>query len=111
MTAALQDWLAHPFDPHRIARLRIGAYAKATVMKFLANLIAWGDSLYAQYTMEMVAQAEQLYVFADLILGPPPEQVRLRDSDLATKPDATTYAAIQAGSLMNSLMSWSPSRM
>lgn len=95
--AALQDWLAHPFDPHRIARLRIGAYAKATVMKFLDNLIAWGDSLYAQYTMEKVAQAEQLYVFADLILGPPPEQVRLRDADLATRPDATTYAAIQAG--------------
>lgn len=94
--AALQDWLAHPFDPHRIARLRIGAYAKATVMKFLDNLIAWGDSLYAQYTMEKVAHAEQLYVFADLILGPPPEQVRLRDADLATKPDATTYAAIQA---------------
>jgi hypothetical protein len=96
--AALQDWLAHPFDPHRIARLRIGAYAKATVMKFLDNLIAWGDSLYAQYTMEKVAQAEQLYVFANLILGPRPQQVRLRDADFATRPDATTYAAIQ-GSL------------
>jgi hypothetical protein len=95
--AALQDWLSHPFDPHRIARLRIGAYAKATVMKFLDNLIAWGDSLYAQYTMEKVAQAEQLYVFANLILGPRPEQVRLRDADYATKPDATTYAAIQGG--------------
>ncbi|HCS45189.1 MAG TPA: hypothetical protein DIW52_20570, partial [Pseudomonas sp.] len=93
--AALQDWLAHPFDPHRIARLRIGAYAKATVMRFLDNLIAWGDSLYAQYTMEKVAQAEQLYVFANLILGPRPEQVRLRDGDFATRPDATTYAAIQ----------------
>lgn len=95
--AALQDWLAHPFDPHRIARLRIGAYAKATVMKFLDNLIAWGDSLYAQYTMEKVAQAEQLYVLANLILGPRPEQVRLRDADFATRPDATTYAAIQDG--------------
>ena len=81
--AALQDWLAHPFDPHRVARLRIGAYAKATVMKFLDNLIAWGDSLYAQYTMENVAQAEQLYIFADLILGPRPEQVRLPDADFA----------------------------
>lgn len=95
--SALQDWLGHPFDPHRIARLRIGAYGKATVMRFLDNLIAWGDSLFAQYTMEKVAQAAQLYVFADLILGPRPEHVRLRDADLATKPDATTYAAIQAG--------------
>ena len=96
-TAALQDWLAHPFDPHRIARLRIGAYAKAAVMKFLDNLIAWGDSLYAQYTMEKVAQAEQLYVFANLILGPRPERIRLRDADFVTTPDATTYAAIQDG--------------
>lgn len=95
--AALQDWLAHPFDPHRIAGLRIGAYAKATVMTFVDNLIAWGDALYVQYTMEKVAQAEQLYVFAQLILGPLPEQVRLRASDLATGPDATTYLQIQAG--------------
>ncbi len=94
--AALADWLAHPFDPHRVARLRIGAYAKATVMKFLDNLIAWGDSLYAQYTMENVAQAEQLYVFADLILGPPPDQVRLPAADQPSNPDATTYAQIAA---------------
>ena len=41
-------------------------------MKFLDNLIAWGDSLYAQYTAETVSQAEQLYVLADMILGPAP---------------------------------------
>lgn len=92
--AAIQDWLAHPFDPHRVARLRVGAYAKATVMKFLDNLIAWGDSLYAQYTMENVAQAEQLYVFADLILGPAPDRVRLPAVDQPNSPDATTYSAI-----------------
>lgn len=95
---AIQDWLAHPFDPHRIARLRIGAYARSTVMKFLDNLITWGDSLYAQYTMENVAQAEQLYVFADLILGPQPELVRLPDANLGRDPDATTYAQLAATS-------------
>ena len=94
--AAIQDWLAHPFDPHRVARLRIGAYGKATVMKFLDNLIAWGDSLYVQYTMENVAQAEQLYVFADLILGTPPDRVRLPATDQPNSPDSTTYAAIAA---------------
>ena len=94
--AAIQDWLAHPFDPHRVARLRIGAYGKATVMRFLDNLVAWGDSLYTSYTMENVAQAEQLYVFADLILGPRPEQVRVPDADLVSKPDATTYADIES---------------
>lgn len=94
--AAIADWLAHPFDPHRVARLRIGAYGKATVMKFLDNLIAWGDSLFSQYTMEEVAQAEQLYVFADLILGPLPDQVRLPDADQPSNPDSTTYAAIES---------------
>jgi hypothetical protein len=34
-------------------------------------------SLYAQYTSETVSQAEQLYIFADLILGPQPDQLRM----------------------------------
>ena len=93
--AAIADWLAHPYDPHRVAKLRQAAYAKATVMKFLDNLIAWGDSLYAQYTMENVAQAEQLFVFADLILGPLPDQVRLPAADQPHSADATTYAQIE----------------
>lgn len=93
--AAIADWLEHPYDPHRVAKLRQAAYAKATVMKFLDNLIAWGDSLYAQYTMENVAQAEQLYVFADLILGPLPDQVRLPAADQPSNADATTYAQIE----------------
>ncbi|MBS0181340.1 MAG: hypothetical protein JSS39_02990, partial [Nitrospira sp.] len=92
--AAIQDWLLNPFDPHKIARLRIGAYGKATVMKFLDNLIAWGDSLFSQYTMETVHQAEQLYVFADLILGPKPDQIRLPHQDRAINADAMAYAAI-----------------
>jgi hypothetical protein len=65
-------------------------------MKFLDNLIAWGDSLFAQYTMENVAQAQQLYVFADLILGPLPDQVRLSDASQPSNPDRTTYAQIEA---------------
>ena len=68
-TNAIQAWIADPFDPHLVASTRISAYGKATVMKFLDNLIAWGDSLYAQYTAETVSQAEQLYILADLILG------------------------------------------
>jgi Tc toxin complex TcA C-terminal TcB-binding domain/Neuraminidase-like domain len=93
---AIADWLAHPYDPHRIAKLRIGAYAKATVMKFLDNLIAWADSYYSQYTMEAVARAEQLYVLADLILGPQPEQVRITNKNQAANPDTTTYATLQS---------------
>ena len=34
-----------PFDPDAIARLRTTAYAKAVVMKYIRNLLAWGDFL------------------------------------------------------------------
>ena len=62
-----------PYDPHAVASLRISAYGKATVMQFLDTLIAWGDSYYSQYTAEKVSQAEQLYVLADMMLGPQPQ--------------------------------------
>jgi hypothetical protein len=62
---AILAWMADPFDPHMVASTRISAYARATVMRFLDNLIAWGDLLYAQYTSETVGQAEQLYILAD----------------------------------------------
>lgn len=69
---AIQNWMNDPFDPHSIASTRTSAYGKATVMKFLDVLLAWGDWYYAQYTAEFVSQAEQLYVFAEMILGPSP---------------------------------------
>ena len=55
-----------------IARLRPVAYQKAVVMKYLDNLIAWGDSLFAQNNRESIAEATQLYVLAQQILGPKP---------------------------------------
>ena len=33
-------------------------------MKYLDHLIAWGDNLFQQDTMESVMEAEQLYVLA-----------------------------------------------
>ena len=91
--AELATWMADPFDPHAIASLRITAYGKATVMKFLDNLIAWGDSLFATYTAETVGQAEQLYILADLILGPAPNDVRMPPQP-ASQP--LTYSQIES---------------
>jgi hypothetical protein len=90
--AAITAYLFDPFDPHAIAGLRISAYAKATVMKFLDNVIAWGDSLFSTYTAETVGQAEQLYVLADMILGPQPAQVRPPPTSATQSP--VTYAQI-----------------
>jgi hypothetical protein len=90
--SAILAWMADPFDPHMVAGTRISAYAKATVMRFLDTCIAYGDSYYAQYTAETVGQAEQLYILADMILGPAPNQVRLPVSQQTPPP---CYASLQ----------------
>ena len=46
--AALAAYRGDPFNPHAIARLRPGAYEKAIVMKYVDNLLDWGDSLFAR---------------------------------------------------------------
>ena len=68
-------WRADPFDPDAIAQLRPVAYQRAIVMKYIDNLIAWGDQLFTQDTMETINQATQLYVLAADLLGPRPEIV------------------------------------
>ena len=43
-------------------------------MKYLDNLIAWGDSLFRQDTIESINEATQRYVLAANILGPRPQR-------------------------------------
>jgi hypothetical protein len=64
-----------PFQPHAVARTRHLAYQYSVVMKYLDNLIAWGDSLFQQDTIESVNEATQLYVLAANILGERPQQI------------------------------------
>jgi hypothetical protein len=66
----------NPFNPFAIARLRTTAFQKATVMKYLDNLIAWGDNLFRQNTRETINEATQLYILAEQLLGPRPQQVQ-----------------------------------
>jgi len=72
------EWREHPFDPHKVAANRPIAYMKQVVIKYVENLIAWGDSLFRQDTMETVNEAIQLYVLASHILGRRPERVPRR---------------------------------
>jgi len=67
--AMLQD----PFQPHAIARTRISAYQWYVVMKYLDNLIAWGDSLFLQDTIETINEATLCYILASNLLGPKPQ--------------------------------------
>lgn len=64
-----------PFDPHAIAQLRISAYAKTTVIKYVDNLISWGDALFTLDTRESITQATNLYMLAQDLLGRKPQVV------------------------------------
>jgi hypothetical protein len=84
------EWRANPFDPHLIASMRPVAYQRSVVMKYIENLIAWGDNLFRQDTMESVNEATQLYVLAAQLLGPRPQIVPPHD-----EPPVQTYADLE----------------
>jgi hypothetical protein len=70
--------LSDPFQPHVIARTRQSAYQWYVVMKYLDNLIAWGDNLFMQDTIETINEATLCYVLAGNILGPRPQELPAR---------------------------------
>ncbi|MCB9719209.1 MAG: hypothetical protein H6712_35535 [Myxococcales bacterium] len=82
-------WRRNPFRPHSLAKLRISAYQRWVVMRYLDNLIEWGDHLFSQDTIESNNEALQLYVLAAQLLGPRP--VMLPERDAA----AMSYAEVQ----------------
>src|SRR5262249_30416893 len=74
-SAALDAYRQDPFNPHAIARLRPGSHKKAVVMRYIDNLIDWGDALFAEFTRESLNEATMLYILAADILGPRPADV------------------------------------
>ena len=64
-----------PFQPHVVARNRHVAYQYCVVMKYLDNLIAWGDSLFRQDTIESINEATQIYVLGANLLGARPQRI------------------------------------
>jgi len=85
--AALEQYKSDPFNAHAIARLRIGAYQKAIVMKYIDNLLDWGDKLFTEFTMESVNEATMLYMLALDILGRRPKDTgpcNIADEDTLT---------------------------
>ena len=89
--ATIAEWRDNPFDPHLVASNRPLAYMKHVVVKYVENLLAWGDSLFRQDTMESVNEALQIYVLANHILGPRPELVPERGTITAE-----SYASLEA---------------
>jgi hypothetical protein len=88
---AVEEWREKPFQPHVIARSRPVAYQMAVVLKYIQNLIDWGDNLFRQFTRESVTQATQMYILADKLLGPKPRIVASLVS-----PPVETYNQLEA---------------
>jgi hypothetical protein len=80
---SIANWKSNPFQPFAVAQYRPTSFMLKTVMAYLDNLIAWGDSLFQQYTIETINEATQIYVMAANILGPKPQKVPKKGS---TKP-------------------------
>ena len=87
---AIAKYEEDPFNPHAIARLRISAYQKYVVMRYVSNLLDWGDQLFAEFTRESVNEASLLYTMASEILGPRPAGL----GDCQETSPAPTYAQI-----------------
>jgi hypothetical protein len=98
---SITAWQQNPFQPWAVAKFRPTAYMLKTVMAYLDNLIAWGDSLFQQYTIETINEATQIYIMAANILGPKPQAVPNKGSvksltygDLRGKLDAFGNALV-----------------
>jgi hypothetical protein len=87
---SITSWKQNPFQPWAVAKFRPTSYMLKTVMAYLDNLIAWGDSLFQQYTIETINEATQIYIMAANILGPKPQPVPIKGS---VKP--LTYANLR----------------
>jgi hypothetical protein len=84
------SWKNDPYNAHGIARTRISAYMKTTVMKYLDNIIAWADFNFQQHTFESVNFAIQLYFLALELLGRKPEAI-----PSAFKPPVMNYYQLE----------------
>jgi hypothetical protein len=85
----VSQWADNPFQPFAVARLRTVAFQKMVVMRYIDNLIAWGDQLFRRDTIESINEATQLYLLAAEILGPRPASIPPR-----AEPQVQTYNSL-----------------
>ncbi|MCT7962990.1 neuraminidase-like domain-containing protein [Laspinema sp. D1] len=112
----VEAWRDDPFNPHLIARLRLVAYMKTVVQKYLENLIAWGDHLFLQDTRESINEAVQLYILAAEILGSRPVTISRDETtprsyrDIAPSLDALSNVLVDIETSIPPRVRLSPSR-
>ncbi|HBE9759335.1 TPA: neuraminidase-like domain-containing protein [Clostridioides difficile] len=87
---AMKVYNNDPFNPHAIARLRMGAYEKYTVIQYIENIIEWADKQFMQDTWESITSATMLYILASSLLGERPVNLGRHD-----KKNVETFKSIQ----------------
>ena len=65
----IKAWIDDPFNPHAAANFRPRSYMMYVIMKYLDNLVFWGDMLFNQDSLESLNEASQLYILAAKLLG------------------------------------------
>jgi hypothetical protein len=82
--ALIRQWRANPFNPHAVAVFRPQAYQLAALFLYVENMIAWGDSLFAAPSAELVEEAARRYEEAEHVIGrPPPSTGAIRHDEKA----------------------------
>lgn len=97
------EWEQNAFSPHAVARLRIVAYMKWTVMRYIDTLVEWADQLFRRDSIESLNEATQLYMLAWNMLGKrpdklPPRKVRdlaFKDFDQGLDPLSNRMVALE----------------
>ena len=85
---AIDDWRRHPFEPHRIAQRRWGAYQKNVVAKCCDHWLGMGDKLFRR---DNVNEATLMYMLVAEVVG-------LESGELPFKPTPPpkSYAELRA---------------
>lgn len=87
---AMKLYNQDPFNPHAIARLRIDAYEKYSVIQYVRNLIDWGDRMFAMDTWESISKSTLLYNLAGGLLGKRPRKKKIKAAN-----DVLTFQRIR----------------
>ena len=86
--SAITAYQRDQFNPFAIARLRPSAFQKAVVMRYIDNLLDWGDQLFRRDTLESLNEASFIYAMAADILGDRPVET----GECETAPAASRRA-------------------
>jgi len=92
----IEQYNRNPGNPHAIARMRISAYQKNVVMKYVDNLMDWGDYLFQQFTPDSTSEARNIYSEVESILGDKPQNVGSCKDAKALKYSDINFAANEA---------------